>query len=100
VICLRCGSCCQVSFVVIVDDPEIGPAEDNLRAINLLEEPCPHLQGDTPGEFSCSIHDRPWYKETPCATHGQIERGNTNCRMGEYVLNKRKEAREEIQMDV
>jgi hypothetical protein len=48
--------------------------------------PCKHLKGDKPGEYSCALHDMKWYKKTPCFSHGQIERGNTNCRMGEYVL--------------
>jgi len=85
--CLRCGYCCQAYAVVIVLDPSKGIQNDNLKAINLLKEPCPHLQGDTPGEYSCAIHNEKWYPETPCANHGQIERGNTDCRMGTYRLN-------------
>jgi len=85
-ICLRCGYCCQTSSVVIVIDPDKGPVEGNLKAIDCLEEKCPHLRGDKPGEFSCAVHDKEWYEETPCFSHGQIERGNENCRMGEYVI--------------
>jgi hypothetical protein len=71
---------------VIVDDPALGPVEDNLIAREGGDR-CQHLQGDKPGEFSCAIHDEPWYSETPCATHGQIERSPDDpCRLGEYFL--------------
>ena len=88
-ICLRCGYCCQALHVVIVDDPEKGLKKDNLKAINCLKERCQHLRGDKPGEFSCAIHNKKWYKKTPCARHGQIERSeDTPCRMGEYTMKK------------
>lgn len=91
-ICLRCGYCCNKYDVIIVDDPDKGPVEGNLK-----EKPsgqrCQHLRGDKPGEYSCAIHDRPWYKDTPCFAFTQIERGNTPCRMGEYLLEKLKNAK-------
>ena len=74
--CLRCGYCCLNSLVVIVVDPKLGITKGNLKAINLKEEKCPHLEGEKPGEYNCKIHDEPWYKETPCYSHGQIEKGN------------------------
>ena len=88
-ICLRCGYCCHVSTVVIVDDPDKGIHEDNLIAVNLLEEgSCKHLRGDTPGQFSCAIHDKSWYSRTPCFEHGQIESNpDCECRMGRYILD-------------
>lgn len=86
--CLRCGHCCLSYMVVIVVDPDIGPeTEENLRAINLAEERCPHLVGDGP-PYTCAVHELPWFKQTPCATHGQIERYDDElCRIGNYVLN-------------
>lgn len=76
-------------MVVIVVDPDRGLKEDNLRAINLLKEPCPHLRGNKAGEYSCAVHNRPWYKQTPCYKHGQIEaKKSSPCRMGEYLLRK------------
>jgi hypothetical protein len=88
-ICLRCGYCCNTSFVIIVDDPEKGIVEDNLIAQNGLESRCKHLIGDKPGEYSCAIHDKKWYKKTPCFSHGQIERSkDTPCRIGKYLLEK------------
>jgi hypothetical protein len=93
-ICLRCGYCCQNLCVVIVDDPEKGVDPENLKAIGFKgPERCQHLVGDKPGEYSCAVHDRKWYKETPCASHGQIERSPTDeCRMGQYILKKHRVA--------
>ena len=87
-ICLRCGYCCKNCCVIIVDDPEKGISQDNLIAHDGHGIPCKHLIGDKPGEFSCALHDKPWYKETPCFAHGQIEQHESNCRMGEYLLAK------------
>ena len=87
-ICFRCGHCCKGYMVVIVDDPEKGIAEDNLIARDGTE-PCKHLLGDKPGEYSCALHNYPWYKKTPCFQHGQIENGNTNCRIGEHILKQK-----------
>ena len=77
-------------MVIIVDDPKKGISQDNLIAHNGDGKPCQHLQGDKPGEFSCALHDYPWYKETPCFSHGQIEQENSNCRLGEYVLEHKR----------
>ena len=89
-ICLRCGYCCQNYFVMIVDDPSKGIKQDNMILHNGNNTPCKHLQGDTPGEYSCALHDYKWYKKTPCFSHGQIERSKTdNCRIGEYILKTR-----------
>lgn len=87
--CLRCGYCCMTSFVVVVDDPDRGPTADNLKAIGQNGyERCHHLQGTEPGEFSCAVHDKPWYPETPCFSHGQIERSpDDECRTGRYILD-------------
>jgi len=92
--CLRCGHCCHECSVMIVDDPEIGLSED-LSEIekNIKYKPsgqrCQHLVGDKPGEYSCAIHDKPWYKETPCFSHGQIERSPDDpCRIGVHMLER------------
>ena len=86
--CLRCGYCCKVSMVVIIDNPEGPFNESNVITCNLLEDgPCKHLCGNKPGEYACKIHDKSWYKKTPCFSHGQIESSITdNCRLGEYFL--------------
>jgi len=93
-ICLRCGYCCKHSFVVIIDDPEQGydpndpDCQDNMAVVLGDGTPCKHLRGEKPGEYYCAIHDKPWYKHTPCAKHQQIEQKNSNCRMGEYILSR------------
>jgi hypothetical protein len=53
--------------------------------------PCKHLQGEKPGEYSCAVHDKPWYSETCCAKFEQIGKPNAECRMGRYILDKMNE---------
>ena len=83
--CLRCGSCCVRPTVLIVDDPALGVSGSNLT-VSHANERCKHLRGGK-APYTCAIHDEPWYPETPCASHGQIECGNTYCRAGNYFLN-------------
>lgn len=74
---------------MIIDDPEKGISEDNIIA-HEGNGPCKHLDGNKPGEYSCKIHNKPWYKETPCYSHGQIEKSPTDeCRMGIYILKNK-----------
>lgn len=93
-ICLRCGYCCHNYMVIIVDDPDKGISEGNLIAHMGEDTPCKHLGGDKPGEYFCKIHDKKWYDQTPCFSHGQIERGNTECRMGKYILGEKNGCRQ------
>jgi len=91
-ICLRCGYCCLTSWVIIVDDPDKGISEGNLIEQDGLKTKCKHLIGDSPGEYSCDIHDKKWYKKTPCFSHGQIEQSpDTVCRMGKHIIAKEME---------
>lgn len=95
-ICCRCGYCCRYYAVVIVDDPEKPFNPDNEHDVETNTcfhigdgKPCKHLRGDKPGEYSCAVHDKPWYKQTPCWRHGQIEKSSDcNCRLGEYFLKE------------
>lgn len=88
--CLRCGYCCMNLAVIIVNDPDKGIKENNLK-VHEGKGKCPHLQGDKVGEYSCALHNRPWYHKTPCAAHGQIESKATNkCRMGEFMMKRSK----------
>jgi hypothetical protein len=87
--CLRCGYCCINYFVPIVDDPDRGLDPDNIIIHKGDGKPCKHLQGDEPGEYSCAVHGKPWYCETPCYDHGQIESNpDSPCRVGEHLLKK------------
>jgi len=74
-------------LVVIVDNPDKGIKEDNL--IVKSSGKCKHLIGEKSGGYSCTLHNKSWYKETPCWNHGQIEVNiDCECRMGRYLLNK------------
>ena len=91
-ICLHCGYCCKSMIVVIVDDPEKGIIPDNLKVHEGTGKPCQHLKGNKAGEYSCSLHNKSWYEETPCFSHTQIENSPEDvCRMGEYILKKEME---------
>ncbi len=68
-VCVKCGYCCHKYAVVIIDDPEKGLVEENL-IIHKGDGPCKHLRGDKPGEYSCAVHDYPWYNRTPCFSYG------------------------------
>jgi hypothetical protein len=83
--CVRCGHCCTQYFTVIVVIPELGPRKDNIRSINMLEERCPHLEGDRPGEYSCRIHEYEWFKDTPCGQYN-----SDGCTLGEYIISNSK----------
>ena len=88
--CLRCGYCCKNAMVMIVDDPAKGIVEDNIIAHMGEGIPCKHLEGEEAGKYSCRIHGEDWYSKTPCYSHGQIENGNTKCRMGNFILKEKK----------
>lgn len=88
-ICLRCGYCCKYYVVVVINDPSKPLEEDNLISHMGTGEPCKHLKGERPGEYSCAIHEEPCYEETPCFRHGQVERSpDTPCRIGKHMLSK------------
>lgn len=95
--CLRCGYCCKNYVVTIVDDPDIGydpMSEDNL-IVHEGGGPCKHLIGDTPGEYSCAVHGKSWYPETPCYEFRQIGKPGAACRMGKFVLGRLQKGGEE-----
>jgi len=73
---------------MIVDNPELGITESNIISHPGDGTPCKHLLGDKMGDYSCVLHDLPWYEETPCFSHTQIERGNTECRIGKFLLSQ------------
>jgi hypothetical protein len=75
-------------MVPIVDNPKLGLKESNIVIHEGNGDPCKHLTGDKPGNYQCAIHNHKFYKKTPCFSHSQIEHGNTNCRLGEYILKR------------
>jgi hypothetical protein len=97
VICLRCGYCCKWLSVVIVDGPAKGPVEGNLVFHEGGGKSCKHQRGSEPGKYRCAIHNKRWYKNTPCAHHGQIERSpRDKCRMGVYQLALARNVKKEV----
>jgi hypothetical protein len=76
-------------MVMVVDDPEKGIGEGNIVAHMGGGKPCKHLLGSKPGDYSCAIHGKRWYRKTPCFAHGQIEASKEDpCRLGEYILKR------------
>lgn len=73
-------------MVVILLDGDKPPGPGNVEARRGDGTPCRHLRCDEHGKCSCAIHGGRYYKQTPCFRHGQIERGNTECRLGRYIL--------------
>jgi len=86
--CLRCGQCCKKLLAVVVIDPDLGIVESNLETVGITGEPCRHLRGNEPGDYSCAVHEYPWYKETPCYRFTQIEKSNSYCRTGLFTLGR------------
>ncbi len=97
-ICVRCGYCCIMYMVVIVK-PECVDKPDfkSQDTFIVKEDPneCPHLSFDEDGRASCTIHDKSWYKKTPCFSHGQIEASpDCECRLGAHILERGDNIRE------
>lgn len=96
-ICVHCGLCCYDYTVVIIDNKFIdfdGEDANNLPqeafVIKSGNEPCPYLEwsGDN---SKCKVHNKPWFKSTPCYDFGQVENDpNTVCRLGQWIVEKRK----------
>lgn len=87
-ICLRCGYCCTHYLITILEDPDDLM---NVRAINALNERCPHLEGDKPGEYSCRIHEHPNYELTSCKQFDQIGRADEPCRLGQGIMKDKED---------
>jgi len=90
-ICVHCGYCC-IKLCVVTINKEYATETFKLKnlseentLVSMSDEACPHVTLDN-GKFLCGVHDMPWYKDTPCASHGQIEESPSSiCRMGEYI---------------
>jgi hypothetical protein len=89
--CANCGYCCYMLDVIIIRREFIRPdlVIDELPEEAFMHKPCkevcPHLTTKDDEAF-CTIHYYEWYKETPCYSHGQIEKSKDDpCRMGEYL---------------
>lgn len=94
--CLRCGKCCLFPVVIVAPEwvERYNPKEENIEKFGDQVyhkhdgEVCPHFSwnGDT---AVCAIHEKIWFKDTPCGQHGQIESDESNlCRTGKHVRDK------------
>jgi len=91
-ICLRCGNCCIVSDVIVINPKSV---REKMRISSLKDsdfmykkggEPCPHLSWNKE-KAVCAIHHYKWYKKLRCFSHGQIERSPSDpCRTGQYLM--------------
>lgn len=73
---------------MIIKDPSGPFDESNIASVGAEgPERCPHLRGDVPGEYSCFVHEKKWYPETPCFQY-QSHWPERNCPMGEYFIEK------------
>lgn len=95
--CVHCGYCCVLYDVIIVN-PEYAEHDFDIHSpeieVNVLfqhkpsMEACPYLYMED-NKYLCSVHDKPWYENTPCFQFSQIEdHEDCICRMGEYVRKK------------
>jgi hypothetical protein len=79
---------------MIPNDPQKGLSTSNM-IIKRPGERCKHLEGETPGKYSCKIHNYPWYNKTICYEYGKKERSgkpeNTVCKIGKRALEKEKQ---------
>jgi len=87
-ICVRCGYCC-INYDVVIVKPEYIETTDlrNQEHLMIKEggKDCPHLTW-IDGQAVCEVHDKGWYKKTPCYSHGQIEQSkDCECRFGIFV---------------
>ena len=97
-ICLKCGYCCVKYGVVIINPKYINeeldfedPDFEKKLQFKESDKWCPHLIEKSKFIYSCKIHKKPWYKNTPCFNHTQIESSDiSKCRMGNYVNGKNK----------
>lgn len=87
--CFRCGYCCVMYDVIIINPDYVS---EDLKIENLPNEAfihkptgyqCPYLEWHNGNAF-CAIHHYEWYKELPCYSHNF---NTKKCMLGEYVKN-------------
>lgn len=93
--CIRCGYCCFMFDVIIVDPKYIDnfdPEGDVSEMDKLIHKPCnvicPHLIITMSSEYAeCAVHNKPWYNMTPCYQHSVIGVENEDCRVGRHNMD-------------
>ena len=89
--CLRCGYCC-IALEVVIPLRRVRAEKD--MAIKHTGQMCPFLSYDEWRVASCAIHDKKFYKGSPCDSHTQIEPSHDcECRMGRHLRNSGKDGR-------
>jgi hypothetical protein len=95
-ICVHCGLCCYDFPVAIIAREFIDKFElidDFPEEAFIIKEgntPCTYLHWKN-HQSNCEVHNKPWYKNTPCFDFGQIEESpDCVCRIGEWIMKKRK----------
>jgi len=98
-ICYRCGYCCVNSLVAVVNpkyvicdiiDFDIADTfpEDFLITVD-KDNRCPYLEwNEEEDKASCKIHDKKWFKDTPCYRHNSKEE-KSFCRLGQYIMDNK-----------
>jgi hypothetical protein len=92
--CVRCGYCCFLPWRLIVVNPDKGLSLSNWVCEKNCDK-CRYLSGEIPGEMSCDVHDRDWYKHTPCAKHTPECDEKGVCIRGQAMLELFKESGKE-----
>jgi hypothetical protein len=77
--------------VVIVSNPDKNYLKQTNLEYKSNNKKCKHLVGTECGKMLCAIHDKKWFKKTPCAMHTQYETKNSECRIGTHILNEKKQ---------
>lgn len=101
--CIHCGYCCIMLDVIIVHPKYIEViksieelCDEHMVMHKEYNQKCPHLYLQDQ-EWKCKIHDYPWFKDTPCARHSQIEESiESICRTGKYRKDKNLTFSEEL----
>lgn len=77
--CRHCGFCC-IAYDVIVP---ISKTQCSYKPHN---QKCWNLEFND--KAICKIHHEKFYKRSPCDSHTQIEKEDTDCRVGVYCLGE------------
>jgi hypothetical protein len=91
--CQRCGYCCITSLIVVIspeyshlDNIDFENQNKNiLMCVDNIDSFCPHLSwDDSIDKASCSVHDKEWFKNTPCYQYCQ-----DGCNIGTYAISRK-----------
>jgi len=91
-ICLRCGYCCIMYDTIIIKPNRVTSDLNLMDDTVYIHKPtgvkCPHLSF-IDGKAYCRIHHFSWFKDSPCDQFTQIGKEDSNCRIGDHMLNEK-----------